>query len=185
MKTYLAGRLGVTHGDITVYEGDAIVNAANSSLYGGGGVDGAIHRAGGPAILNECRLIRKNLWPDGLPTGEAVITGPGNLRCRHVIHTVGPVWHGGDQGEPELLARAYRSCLNLAAGEKQETLAFPAISTGVYGFPKEKAAAIVFETIRVFLQSHPLPRRVDLIFFSPKDEDLFIRTVETEPDKEG
>ena len=184
VKTYLAGRLGVSHGDITSYAGDAIVNAANSSLYGGGGVDGAIHRAGGPAILEECRRIRKENLPKGLPAGGAVITGPGALRCRRIIHTVGPVWHGGGQGEPELLAEAYRNSLNLATGEELETVAFPAISTGVYGFPKDKAARIVFETLRFFLETNPLPRRVDLVFFSPQDAELFIQTVEAEPDRE-
>lgn len=182
MKTYLKGRLGVTHGDITTYGGDAIVNAANSSLYGGGGVDGAIHRAGGPAILEECRRIRQEAFPEGLPPGRAVMTGPGNLPCRRVIHTVGPVWHGGHQGEPEILADAYRRSLDLAAREGLETVAFPAISTGVYGFPKTKAAPIVFDTLRLFLESHPLPRRVDLVFFSPDDEELFARTVDAEPD---
>ncbi len=182
MKTYLNGRLRVTHGDITACRTDAIVNAANSSLYGGGGVDGAIHRAGGPAILEECRRIREEDLPQGLPAGKAVITGPGRLPCRRVIHTVGPVWHGGGRGEPELLAEAYRSSLDLAAAAGLETVAFPAISTGVYGFPKDKAAGIVFETLRAYMNSHPLPRRVDLVFFSPGDEELFIRSVKADPD---
>ena len=174
MKTYLGDRLRVTQGDITQFQGDAIVNAANSRLLGGGGVDGAIHRAGGPAILEECRRIRRELYPEGLPPGEAVSTTGGLLPCRRVIHTLGPVWSGGNRREKELLASAYRNSLLTALKEGIETLAFPAISTGVYGFPRELAAPIVYEVMKKHFQIHPLPRWVDLVFFSPQDAKIFI-----------
>ncbi|WBU57419.1 O-acetyl-ADP-ribose deacetylase [Paracoccus sediminicola] len=132
----------VWQGDITRLSVDAIVNAANETLQGGGGVDGAIHRAAGPGLLSECRSI------GGCPTGEARITGGHELQARHVIHTVGPVWKGGDAGEDALLAACYRNSLALAAGHGLRSIAFPAISTGVYGFPPERAAAIAVETIR-------------------------------------
>ncbi|MBA2245126.1 MAG: O-acetyl-ADP-ribose deacetylase, partial [Gemmatimonadetes bacterium] len=125
--------LRLVRGDITEQQVDAVVNAANSTLLGGGGVDGAIHRRGGPEILAECREIRRTRYPEGLPTGEAVATTAGDLPAKRVIHTVGPVWQGGEAGEPELLAAAYRSSLERAREEGLRTLAFPAISTGVYG----------------------------------------------------
>src|SRR4030066_1369257 len=127
--------LRVVRGDITEVETDAIVNAANSSLMGGGGVDGAIHRRGGPKILEECKIIRATEWPQGLPTGKAVITSAGNLKAKHVIHTVGPVWHGGNRNEAELLASAYRESLRLAAEHGLSGISFPSISTGAYGYP--------------------------------------------------
>jgi O-acetyl-ADP-ribose deacetylase (regulator of RNase III) len=133
-------KLELCQGDITQQETDAIVNAANSSLLGGGGVDGAIHRAGGPAILEACKEIRRRRGP--LPTGDAVITTGGRLRARHVIHTVGPVWQGGGQGEPELLARCYSSCLALAKRHGLGSVAFPSVSTGAYGYPVEQAATV-------------------------------------------
>ena len=141
-------RLRIMRGDITQMEVDAIVNAANSSLLGGGGVDGAIHRAAGPALLAECRHLAATRG--GCPTGEAVLTGAGNLPARAVIHTVGPVWRGGQQGEAELLASARRNSLRLAAENRFATLAFPAISTGIYGYPKAAAAEIALRTISEF-----------------------------------
>ena len=178
MKDFFEGRLRVSQGDLTAFTGDVIVNAANSGLLGGGGVDGAIHRAGGPTILEECRKIRRTDHPDGLPTGEAVATTAGDLPCRRIIHTVGPVWHGGDQGEPDLLASAYRNSLALAAREGWKTIAFPAISTGVYGYPKEEAAKIVFATLKAWLEEKDLPERMELIFFSEKDARLFTELAE-------
>jgi len=177
MEPLLDGRLVVTQGDITTMKVDAIVNAANSGLLGGGGVDGAIHRAGGPAILEECRRIRREQYPDGMPAGNAVMTGGGRLPCTSVIHTVGPVWSGGAHGEEETLARAYRSSLETASAAGYHTIAFPAISTGVYGYPRERAALVAYREIGAFLKKHPLPQIVYLVFFSDSDLRLFLDAV--------
>ena len=142
-------RLELVQGDITKQKTDAIVNAANSSLLGGGGVDGAIHRAGGTAILSECKQIVSQQGK--LPTGKAVITTGGNLKARYVIHTVGPVWRGGDRGEAELLASAYRESLKLAMEQKLKSISFPSISTGVYGYPVDQAARVAISTVAGFL----------------------------------
>jgi O-acetyl-ADP-ribose deacetylase len=142
-------------GDITILPVDAIVNAANSGLRGGGGVDGAIHRAGGPSIMEECRRIGY------CPTGQAVITGAGKLPARQIIHTVGPVWQGGSRDEDRLLASAYRNSLRLALAQGLTRISFPNISTGVYGFPKRRAARIAFDTVRDFCGHHP---EVEAIF---------------------
>ena len=143
-------RLGLIQGDITKQATNAIVNAANSGLMGGGGVDGAIHRAGGPAILNECHQIVSRIGR--LDTGRAVITTGGNLKAKYVIHTVGPVWHGGNRGEPELLASAYQESLKLATDYKLKSISFPSISTGAYGYPASEAAKIALETVIAFLR---------------------------------
>ena len=174
--TRIHERILVKVGDITREEVDAIVNAANSSLLGGGGVDGAIHRAGGPEILAACRRIRETTHPGGLPTGEAVITPGGRLPARHVIHTVGPIYgeHGGD--EPRLLAACYANCLALAARHSLSTIAFPAISTGVYGYPKDEAARIALRTIADALAKHEVIEQVRLVFFSAADAEHVNRT---------
>jgi len=145
-------KLSIIQGDITKQATDAIVNAANPSLMGGGGVDGAIHRAGGPAILEECKQIVSR--QGRLPTGKAVITTGGNLKAKHVIHTVGPVWHGGDKGEPELLASAYRESLKVAADNNLSSISFPSISTGAYGYPVAEAAKVAISTVASFLNEH-------------------------------
>jgi O-acetyl-ADP-ribose deacetylase len=167
------GRLIVETGDITEKDTDTIVNAANSSLLGGGGVDGAIHAKGGPAILEECKTIRRTKYPDGLPAGKAVCTTAGLLYARYVIHTVGPVWFGGTRGEDELLADAYRNSLLLAQELHISTISFPAISTGVYGFPKEEAADIVYKTLKDYINNNEMPATIYLVFFSKDDALLF------------
>jgi O-acetyl-ADP-ribose deacetylase len=154
-----AGRMTVVEGDITRQDVDAIVNAANASLRGGGGVDGAIHRAAGPDLLRECIGI------GGCPTGEARITGGHRLKARHVIHTVGPVWHGGDRGEPELLASCYRNVLRLARQHGLRTVAFPSISTGAYGYPLERAVDIAVATVRDELARSPEIAEVRFVTF--------------------
>ena len=145
-------KLSVMQADITQQSTDAIVNAANSSLMGGGGVDGAIHRAGGPAILAECKQIVTR--QGRLPTGQAVITTAGNIKAKNVIHTVGPIWHGGKSGEAELLASAYRESLKLAAANLLTSISFPSISTGAYGYPVAEAAKIALKTVASFLQEN-------------------------------
>ena len=150
-------RFDVIVGDITQSDAEAIVNAANETLLGGGGVDGAIHWAAGPELLEECRAI------GGCPTGEARLTKGYRLRARYIIHTVGPVWHGGQQGEPALLAAAYRSCLELAAAHGITTVDFPSISTGVFGYPVMQAATVAERAILAFLADHPEIRRVRMV----------------------
>ena len=159
--------IALIRGDITQQDTEAIVNAANTGLLGGGGVDGAIHRAGGPEILNECKKIVAEIGR--CPTGEAVITSGGRLKAKHVIHTVGPVWSDGNHGEPELLANAYRSSLRLAASKGIRSISFPSISTGAYRFPIEKAAAIALETVTGFVKKRTFDE-VRFVLFS--DEDL-------------
>lgn len=173
---FLGGRVTVLTGDITRQEVDAIVNAANSTLLGGGGVDGAIHQAGGAQILEECRDIRRTHFPQGLPVGEAVITTGGLLAARYVIHTVGPIYgrHGGH--EAELLARCYRNSLALASKYELTSVAFPAISTGAYGYPRAEAAAVSSRAIEEFLASeNSRMQEVRLVFFSTKDALIFLK----------
>ncbi len=172
----LGGRVRVETGDITRMKVDVIVNAANSGLMGGGGVDGAIHRAGGPSILEACRVLRRERYTDGLPAGDAVETTAGRLSARFVIHTVGPVWHGGGAGEPATLASCYRASLALAARLGAASIAFPAISTGVYGYPREKAARVVWDTLRAYCGEHAEPASIILVYYSPDDARVFLRT---------
>lgn len=175
MIEFMQGRVRVLTGDITGQSVDAIVNAANSTLLGGGGVDGAIHRAGGASILEECREIRRTRFPDGLPTGEAVMTGGGDLPARHVIHTVGPVYgqHGGR--EAELLSNCYQNSLRLAAAQGLASIAFPSISTGAYGYPRAEAAASASLAIADFLREKSSITEVRLVFFSSADESVFLK----------
>ena len=162
-------RITVIEADITTLPVDAIVNAANSSLLGGGGVDGAIHRAAGPKLLAECRTL------GGCPTGEARITGGYDLPAKHVIHTVGPVWHGGSHGEDDDLANCYRNSLSLALRHGVKTLAFPAISTGVYGFPLDRATKIAVREVQQFLADHPEIEQVTFCCFSRDAAELYGR----------
>lgn len=154
-------------GDITLVDADAIVNAANSRLLGGGGVDGAIHRAAGPGLLDECRKL------NGCPPGEAKITQGYNLRAGHVIHTVGPVWHGGQNDEESVLASCYKNSLSLAKDNSIRTIAFPAVSTGVYGFPKNLAAMIAVSETRRFLESNSLPEKVIFVVFDDENYNIY------------
>ncbi len=155
--------LTLVQGDITKEQVDAIVNTANEQLMGGGGVDGAIHRAGGPAIMAECNEIR--VKQGGCPTGQAVITTGGNLPAKHVIHTVGPIWRGGNAGEPKLLANCYRESLSLALEHGIKTIAFPSISTGIYGYPIDKAVAIALNAVKEFLEGHDEVEDVRFVLF--------------------
>ncbi len=165
----ILNRISVVEGDITRLNVDAIVNAANTTLLGGGGVDGAIHRAAGPELLEECRRI------GGCPTGEARITGGYRLPARHVIHTVGPVYRGGKRGEAELLRSCYRESLRLAEEAGAHSIAFPAISTGAYGYPKEEACEIAVSTVTEWLGSHELPRSVIFCCFDSASANLYRR----------
>jgi len=177
LQSYLNGRVLVGVGDITKEETEAIVNAANSSLLGGGGVDGAIHRAGGPKILEECKKIRQTLYPNGLPTGKAVITTAGNLKAKYVIHTVGPVY-GQNQGkDAELLADCYINSLTLAVEKGIKSIAFPSISTGAFGYPKSEAAAVSSKAIKDFLSKRETRNLdlIELVFFAEQDAKIFIK----------
>jgi O-acetyl-ADP-ribose deacetylase (regulator of RNase III) len=173
-QIFLQGRVHVVVGDITKQDVDAIVNAANSSLLGGGGVDGAIHRAGGPEILEECREIRRTRFPEGLPTGEAVITTGGKLPALYVIHTVGPIYGEHNGREAELLGNCYHNSLTLAVEKNLTSVAFPAISTGIYGYPLAEAAVVSSKTIENFLSTDRQLKEVRLVFFQAHDADVFL-----------
>ncbi len=166
------GILELAEGDITLQRVDAIVNAANSALAGGGGVDGAIHRRGGPRIMQECRLIGH------CPTGQTVLTGAGELEARFVLHTVGPVWRGGGSGEAGLLASCYRTALKLAQEHECKSVAFPSISTGVYGYPLEAAAEVALREIAEFLTTHELPELVRMVLLGDEAYAVYERVME-------
>jgi len=166
-------RITLVLGDITEQDTNAIVNAANPSLMGGGGVDGAIHRKGGEAILEECKAIRKTLYTEGLPTGKAVSTTGGKLKAKKVIHTVGPVWSGGNNREPEFLADAYKNSLALAQKMGLKTISFPSISTGAYGYPIEKASRIAIKAVVDFLKKNEGIKEVRFVLHSTHDLRIY------------
>jgi O-acetyl-ADP-ribose deacetylase len=171
-------RIQLVQGDITAQEADAIVNAANSHLAGGGGVDGAIHRAGGLSLMEETR----RRYPQGCPTGDAVVTSAGALKARYVIHAVGPVWQGGMQQESKLLASAYRRSLELAAQHQCRSIAFPALSTGAYGYPKDLAADCSLKTVREFLLDVARPFEARFVLFDAGTYGAFARVLEAMAD---
>lgn len=179
-QLFLAGRVVIIVGDLTRQDVTAVVNAANSSLLGGGGVDGAIHRAGGPEILVECQQIRQTRYPQGLPTGEAVITTGGNLPARFVIHTVGPIYGRDPSRDADLLAASYQNSLALARRHGVSSIAFPSISTGAYGYPKAEAAAVSSRAIKEFLNNDRQIEEVRLVFFQEKDARVFLQYHEFE-----
>lgn len=178
--SFLAGRARVVVGDITRQDVNAIVNAANWTLLGGGGVDGAIHRAGGPEILKACEEIRRTTYPKGLPTGEAVITTGGKLLAKYVIHTVGPIYGRDPENQAELLASCYRNSLSLAHDHQVTSIAFPSISTGAFGYPKIEAAQIASAAIKEFLAGDEQIEQVLLVFFQQSDARVFLEYQEFE-----
>jgi len=175
IQPFLDGRVLILVGDITKQRVDAIVNAANYTLRGGGGVDGAIHEAGGPEILAACEELRRTQYPEGLPTGEAVMTPGGRLPARYVIHTVGPIKGVHGARDAELLADCYRHSLTLAVRQGLRSVAFPAISTGIYGYPRDEAAAVASQAIADFLTRDPSLQEVRLVFFTQRDATTFLQ----------
>jgi O-acetyl-ADP-ribose deacetylase (regulator of RNase III) len=168
----------ILKGDITEMNTDAIVNSANPSLMGGGGVDGAIHRKGGPKILEECKKIREKEYPNGLPIGHAVITTGGNLKAKYVIHTVGPIWRGGKYEEAKLLYQAYYNSLKIAVSKGIKTIAFPSISTGAYGYPIEEASIIALKTIKEFLEKEDFIEKVFIVLYKDRDYEVYKEVAE-------
>ena len=175
LQSFLDGRVNVVVGDITKQEVDAIVNAANGTLLGGGGVDGAIHRVGGPRILEECREIRRTRFPNGLPTGEAVSTTAGNLPAIYVIHTVGPVYGQSEKKDATLLANCYLNSLSVAVEHNLSSIAFPSISTGAFHYPRDEAAEISSKAIKQVLSEDHQLREVRLVFFGVGDANIFLK----------
>ncbi len=175
LASFLSGKVQVVTGDITKQNVDAIVNAANSTLLGGGGVDGAIHTKGGSKILEACRELRRTRFPSGLPTGEVALTTAGHLPARHVIHTVGPITAIGKEPNASMLAACYRNSLALAGEQGLRSIAFPAVSTGAYGYPPERAAPVVSETIESVLSTGSPIEHVRLIFFNEADARTFLK----------
>ena len=166
-------KLRLVKGDITELNTDVIVNAANSTLMGGGGVDGAIHRKGGPKILEECIQIRRTSYPEGLPPGKTVITSGGNLKAKNVIHAVGPVWQGGNNDEPDLLAQVYTNSMSIVVVSGLKSVAFPSIGTGAYGYPIEEASRIAIKTVKQFLENEDRLDEVVFVLFSEKDLSVY------------
>jgi O-acetyl-ADP-ribose deacetylase (regulator of RNase III) len=173
--TFLGGRVVVLVGDITQQRVSAIVNAANSTLLGGGGVDGAIHQVGGPEILKECQELRRTRYPSGLPTGHVAITTAGNLPAEYVIHTVGPIYGRNQERDAQLLADCYENSLICAADYKLSSIAFPSISTGAFGYPRKEAARVSSEAIKKSLGSNDVVQEVRLVFFQPHDARVFLQ----------
>jgi O-acetyl-ADP-ribose deacetylase (regulator of RNase III) len=172
--SFLDSRVRVLVGDLTEQKVDAVVNAANWTLLGGGGVDGAIHNVGGPAILEACRELRRTTFPKGLPTGEAVMTTAGNLPAKHVIHTVGPIYGRNPERQQERLAACYTNSLTIAVENSMASVAFPSISTGAFGYPKPEAAAVSSSAIKSFLLQNPSIQEVRLVFFQERDARVFL-----------
>jgi O-acetyl-ADP-ribose deacetylase (regulator of RNase III) len=170
-----ACQIKLVQGDITLQDIDAVVNAANAQLAGGGGVDGAIHRAAGPGLMKET----KSRYPEGCPTGQAVATAAGDLPAKYVFHAVGPVWRGGLEGEPDLLASAFQRCLELAVEHTCDSIAFPAISTGVYGYPVDRAAETALAVTHDFIAEHGRPALIQFVLFDAGTYGAFARVLET------
>jgi O-acetyl-ADP-ribose deacetylase (regulator of RNase III) len=170
-------KITIVKGDITEQNVDAIVNSANPSLVGGGGVDGAIHRKGGPAILEECKKIRLR-YPGGLPRGMAVVTSAGKLKAKYVIHTVGPMWKGGNENEHVILSNCYKNSLSIAKELSIKSIAFPSISTGIYGYPIREASRVALRTVKDFVEREGLPEQVVFVLYSKEDMLVYVSSLE-------